>query len=405
MAQKQQQPTPEQLAQIQKMKNEQFMAMTYDQPILATAPNGTDFALGKNLQFEAPIVASAIATKITIRADLTVNWDGVGTVKNTASYPYSLLGNQISVTYGSKVATFHPYLAKINAMTEGYSRTEFDNSKNFKSATIDAMLRTIPTTLVSGQNKVKFDVDYELNALHPVSVNGLLPISSTGVRLQTHIPLPSSVAQAKADSLDHSFEVAGGGVITVSGTVSVVYAFRDNTSMTTRQNMELDLNGLPTVQVIQLPTAQLLSQGAYNHVSIRNPYPFAKIIHIACDGLQSDVFSKADNIIGYSLDKAENSNSAFLRYDETNGGIVNMYKRNREKFGTDLPEGVIVHDFTTDNLANVSSKTGGAYLNLTGEGYPAARFGVKFASINNTDRVSKIVSYGVILNGEGVQTR
>jgi hypothetical protein len=399
----QQKMTAEQLKAIQKMKNEQYMALTYTQQINANAQNGNSWGLGKNLQFDAPIVASANAQKITLRHNLTVTVAGAS-VTPTASFPYSLVNNVV-ISFGSKVATFHPYLAKIQAMIEGYARKEFDNSGNFKATRIDNMLRSVPSgTMAAGTYTVKFDTDYELNALHPVSVNGLIPIYSSGTRLQTTVNLPTQVVADKADALDHAFEGAG-ATVTVTGTVDVIITYRDDKSMTTRQNLDLDLNGLPTVQCIQLPSANLLSQGAMNYVSIRNPYPFAKIFHFVLDGNQSDVFAKADNILAYSLDKAENSNSSLIAYNESNGGIVNLYKNVREKFGTDLPEGVIVHDFTTDNIANVSGKQGGAYLNLTGEGYPASRFGVKLSSVNNTDRVSKIISYGIILNGEGIQTR
>jgi hypothetical protein len=168
MAQKQ--PTAAELAALQMQKNNQFMSYSFEQAIKANSQNGTVYQPGQTLNFDAPIVAGAYATKITIRHNVTLDWDGVGTAKLNAAAPHNLV-NQMNVSFGNKQITAHPYLAKVLDYMEGYARQEQDDAPGFKLSEIDAMLKSVPTTIVSGENKFKFDTTFDLNQLHPQSVN------------------------------------------------------------------------------------------------------------------------------------------------------------------------------------------------------------------------------------------
>jgi hypothetical protein len=154
----------------------------------------------------------------------------------------------------------------------------------------------------------------------------------------------------------------------------VIVGYRDYTSFYTTQSIQPDIASLPSVQLIELPAISNLSQGTMNNVSFRNPYLTAKIFHIVIDGKTPAVFSSPDNISAFTYDKAENSNSSFLRFDSSNGGVRNYYKLLRSVLGNDLPGGILAYDATVGvpgrSLANVSSKQGVNYLNLVE--YPAA---------------------------------
>jgi hypothetical protein len=180
--------------------------------------------------------------------------------------------------------------------------------------------------------------------------------------------------------------------------------YRDYNSFSTVSALELDLSGLSTVQTIELPSIVGLSPNTKQYVSARNPYNFAKIIHILIDGKQSDTFTKADNITAFSYDKAENSNSNLFDYSNATVGIEGWYKKVRSTYGVDMPEGVLAWDSTSENIANVSSKLGTAYLNLSGNGYSSARFGFEFASVGDGSQISsRVISYGVMINPNGIQ--
>lgn len=403
MAQKQ--PTAEQMAALQEAQNRQFMALSYEQSIKANAQNGTVFGEGKTLNFDAPIISAAYATKITLRHSITLNVAG-GQATLNAGAPYNLV-NRAVVTFGNKQVSVSPYLSKIFDRMRGYNRQAQGDSWGFNDSTITSLINSKldAGATFTGSKTFSFDSDIELNGvLHPNAVNGILPIFSSGTKLQVALTLPTSVAGA--DPLENVIKLDAGATVTATGSVEVIITYRDYQSMATTQPVQPNLAGLPTVQVIELPSITPLTSGTMQYFSFRNPYGFCKLAHIVIDGKQSDKFAKADNILSYSLDKAENTSSSFFRYDESNGGMKEYYKEVRSRFGQDMDAGVLVWDATTQNVANVSSKMGTAYLNLTNEGFPASRFGVKVNEVDGTKGITpRVVSFGVILNKEGIRVQ
>ena len=400
MATNKQQPTAEQLRAMQQARNSQFMALTYEQPILANAENGTTYAQGKTLTYSSPIIAGGMACKVVLKYDLNVHWDGVGSVAINAGGLEQLVQN-VTVSFGNKQISMPPVLQRVFDNMEGYARTNQDDVLGFRSTGVESLVHSVPTTIASGDNAVKMSVPIPLNNLHGASINGLIPIYSSGVRLQVALQLPNSVTGQ--DPIENVLHVQGGGAVTVTGDVKVQIVYRDFNSMSTTEALTADLTGLPTVQIVQLPSVTGITQGAVNYVSFRNPYQFAKLVHFVIDGKQSDKFATESNITQFSYDKAENSNSNFFNYSDATGGMGSYFEEVRRRFGRDQKPGVLEWDATTQNLANVSSKLGTAYLNMTGNGYPAMRAGFRVESVDNTNISSRILSFGVLLNPEGIK--
>jgi len=396
------QMTQEQMAMLKEHQNSEFMRLSYLNQILMNKENGNVYGQGKNLTFNSPILAGAYAQNIVLKFRLNANWDAgtTGTVTPTASYPEGLV-SKVEVQYGNKQISANPVLFRILDLMEGYGRTTQDDVRGNRETGIEAMLRKVPTTLVEGDNEIKFEVNISLNNLHSQSINGLIPIFSSGTRLQVGLQLPTVVGK---DPLLNVFDVTGDGVLEVTGTIEPIIEFRDYNSMSTVSQVSPDLTGLSTIQIIELPSVTNLSQGQYNYTSFRNPYNFAKMVSFVISGMQSDKFCAADNITGYSLDKQENSNSSFYKYDESTTGIEGWYKSVRARYGNDLPEGVIAWDKTSENISNVSSKTGSSYFNISGSGYTASRQGIKVDEVDNTNIASRIVTYGVLINPQGIQS-
>lgn len=401
---KQQQMTQEQLALLKEHQNSEFMRLSYLQPIKMNAENGRRFQQGTNLTFNSPIINGAYAQSIILKYKLNVNWEPgtTGTITPTASYPESFV-TKAEVNFGNKQISAAPFLfSQVLDKMEGYGRTSQDDVLGSREAGIDAMLRKVPRTFVAGDNEVKFEVNIPLTLLHNAAINGMIPIFSSGVRLQLALQLPNNVVGK--DVLQNVFDVQGDGVVEVSGDIDAVIEYRDYNSFSTTQAVRPDLTGLPTVQMIELPSITGITPGVYNHVAFRNPYNFAKLIHVVIDGKQSDKFASAGNISGFTYDKEENSNSAFFRYDETTTGIEGWYKKTRELYGNDLPEGIIAWDATSQNVgSNVSSKMGSSYLNLSGAAFVSARASFKVDSVSDVNMASRIVSYGIMINPNGIQ--
>lgn len=401
------QPTQEELQMIQAQRNADFMKFSHVSYIPANSQNSDVFAPSKTINFNAPIIAGGYATEITLRVQLTLDVDGTtGALKPTASYPYSFL-NRVKILFGNDVQNVHPYIAYINDLLEGYGRQSQSDVLGVRNATIDDMLNKFPKgDLPAGEHKFDFEITLPLNSLHEGSTNGIIPLYSAGTTLQIQASTCQNVVGN--DALDNPLFTTGDFTATVKdGSVQIVVGYRDYSSFYTTQSIQPDISGLPAVQVVELPAISNLSQGTVNNVSFRNPYLTAKIFHIVVDGVSPEKFSSAPNITTFAYDKAENSNSSFLRFDESNGGVRNYYKMIRSVVGNDLPEGVLVYDGTIGipgrNLANVSSKQGVNYMNLVE--YPAARFGVKVDKVDTTKTTPRVISFAHILNDKGIQAR
>lgn len=405
MAQKQ--PTQEELQMIQAQRNADFMKFSHVSYIPANSQNNDSFSPSKTINFNAPIIAGGYATEITLRVQLTLDVEGTtGALKRTASYPYSFL-NRVKVLFGNDVQNTHPFTAYINDLLEGYGRQAQSDVLGVRNATIDGMLNKFPKAdLTAGENVLDFEITLPLNALHEGSTNGIIPLYSAGTTMQIQATTCQNIVGN--DALDNPLFTTGDFTASVTeGKVEVVVGYRDYTSFYTTQAIQPDIAGLPAVQLVELPAISNLSQGTVNNVSFRNPYLTAKVFHIVVDGKSPEKFASADNISSFAYDKAENSNSSFLRFDESNGGMRNYYKMIRSVVGNDLPEGVLVYDGTIGlpgrNLANVSSKQGVNYMNLVE--YPAARFGVKVGQVDTSKTTPRVISFAYILNDKGIQAR
>jgi hypothetical protein len=406
------QPSAEQLAQIKQLKNQQFMSLSHEQFTKMNADSGTTaFQGGRNLNFSSPTISGSYATGILIKHNLNVNTvKGTGTIVPNAGYPYNFVQN-LTVSLGNRQISVRPYIfGKVNPMIEGYARTLADDAILEKKSSIDNLLHKVPTDFsTDGDHTVTVSVFVPFNSLHPASVNGCLPIFSSNTRVQAVLNLSTVVGK---DPLDNVFATTGNAAVTVTGTVDITMVYRSYESLSTAsQALEMDLSGLPTVQVLQLGTVTSMSPNIWLNQSFSNPYRFAKIFHLVVDAKQSDKLAAADNITGFRYTKAENANSILFQYGSEQGanGLADYYYSIREKFGVDLPEGVVLGlDATTANLSNVSSKMGANYFNNDGArgGYSSAQFGFKLASIGDpavTGIAPRIETYGIILNEEGIK--
>lgn len=387
--------------QQQQQQNDMFMQLSYETPILADAQNGNTYQVGGNpLNFNVPIVPGAYLTRLTIRQTLTVNYTpAADSPEATLTAAGELASFQnVVVQFGNKQIEVHPYVAKVLADLAGYNRNETNMPVGLSNPDIQSMLYTSPV-LNTGNNTWQYDVDIPLTLLHPMSVNGILPISGTGTRVQ--ISLQPTASFVGSDPLQNVIDT--NGTVTVTGTVQVVAWYRDWQSMATRTSLSPNLTGMSTVQVIKPQSISPLTAGTPNYMRLTNPYPFVKIINLVIDGQQSSKFvSSASNIELYEIDKAENTSSAFVKYDSTNGGIQNLYKEYRRRYGRDFDSGVVFFDSTSQNTANASNQNGRAYLNLTPNGYPAARQGFQVGQVG-TVCTPRVETWGVIINPLGIQ--
>ena len=392
--------TQQQMLAQQAQNNRDFMRLGYPQPISANSQNGTAYQTGQLYNFDVPIVAGAFVEKITAYWTLNFTYTpGTGSAALNAGGAYNMFPD-VSVLFGNKQITTHPYLTKVLAQTRGYNRTPSNSALGNSSAGIQSVLSSQPA-IASGANTWKGNWDLPTTLVHPTSPFGLLPIGGSGTRMQ--VQLQSAGSLTGADPLNNLFAITGNATITaVTGTINVVVWYRDFKSFATPQALSCDLTGLPTSQIIRLREVNPLTAGSPNYLSVTNPYPFIKLASIVIDGNSSAKFADASNIQAYRIDGAENTSSALRVYDSTNGGMSNYYKRHREMYGNDLDEGVLIFDANAESVVDTSNQEGEMWLNVSSSGFPAARVGVQVGSVSSTSIVPRVVNFGVIMNPVGI---
>lgn len=396
MAQKQM--TQEDIKKLQAMTNSKFMALSYEQPIKANAQGGNQFMPGTTLNYQVPFISGGWATRITLKYKIELEIQkNSGSVDWNAAAPANLISN-CSVILGNKVHSFNPYISNILDLMEGYSRGGQNESRGYTDPEIDKMLNNVPKEIQDGKNEIVVEYSFDLNQHNQQDVRGILPLFSTGTPLQ--IALSTTTSVVGNDPLDNVVHVTGDAkVINTTGTIDVIVHYRDHNSMTTTESIQPVLDNLETIQTIQIPTLSPLTAGVYNSLEIKSPYKHVKTISFLIDGTSPKYFSKSSNLKGFSINKAGNDSSYFVRYDETTGGVEGLFKETRQTFGQDLPGGVIAFDSTTKNVENVSSKRGVAALDLSA--YPAGRFQYKVGEVGSLC-TPRVVTHSVIINEGGL---
>lgn len=390
-----------QRAQLQAAANNQFMNFSYEQPFSALPQNGTAYVPGQTLNYDCPVIPGGYLTRLMISVNLTVtNTPGTGTIALNAGGIWNVINN-IIVKFGETQITVHPYAEYVFSLMRGYGRVNggLGQTLNNQVANIQSQLYSAPS-VASGTQTWKFDIEVPLNSVHPGSVNGILPLGQTGTKAQVQIVPPSSFTGS--DPLNNVVTLTGNATASVSGNVNVSCVVRDYHSFASTQPVEPSLNGLATVQTINPAQINPLTQGTMNFKTLSNPYPLVRYCIIAIDGNSSSTFSAATNFAGYELDQADNTNTAFFRYDSTTGGMARYYAETRRRFGQDMPEGVLVFDAPSMS-ANPSNLGGNNFLNLTSSGYPAARWGINLNSTSTSNGITpRAVMFAQVINPNGI---
>jgi hypothetical protein len=388
-------------AQVQAQANNQFMNFSYEQPFAALAQNGTSYVPGQTLNYDMPVIPGGYLSRIMISVNLTVtNTPGTGSIALNAGGIWNVINN-IIVKFGETQISVHPYALYVFSLMRGYGRVNggLGQSMGNQVANIQSQLYSAPS-VSSGAQTWKFDIEVPLNSVHPGSVNGLLPLGQTGTKVQLQLVPPSSFTGA--DPLNNVVALTGNATVAVTGNVTVTAMVRDYHSFASTQPVEPSLNGLATIQTITPAQINPLTAGSMNFKTLSNPYPLVRYVMIAIDGNSSSTFSAATNISALELDQADNTNTAFWRYDATTGGVSRYFAEIRRRFGQDLPEGCYVFDAPSMS-ANPSNQGGNNWLNLTSGGYPAARWGLNMASVTSANGITpRAQMFAQIINPNGI---
>ena len=395
--------------------NANYLKMTIPKYALCEANGGALSASYSStnptvMTFQIPQSASGWATELVIDADLTVNYTPKTTSPTIAVNAAGVAAafSSLTLQFGSNTSQIdlRPYFAYVNKRLSGYNRSLYGQTAGNAVSAISALLYTSPT-VASGNNTWKFRIRVPLNALHPLTAEGMLPaMGNTGkgiIRLQ-----PS----AEFNGVDPILSaVTTNGTVSVTGTVEVKMGYRDGHSLATLQQMApvvLGPAGIGTVQYVQLEAKQNLVANLYQRQHISTTLPIYRLVNIVVDGNQSSTFSTVANILGYEVSLDANAGTALYKYDNSeNVTMTDYYQGVRDHYGQDMDEGVMVAvDATGANVVNPSNQDGAAFLNMTSIGYTAAHVGVKLNSVGGVAGIApRIENWALVVNPLGLQVK
>lgn len=395
--------------------NANYLKMTIPKYALCEANGGSLSASYSSanptvMTFQIPQSASGWATELVIDASLTVAYTAKTTSPTIAVNAAGVAAafSSLTLQFGSNTSQIdlRPYFAYVNKRLSGYNRSLYGQTAGNAVSGISALLYTSPT-VNAGNNTWIFRIRVPLNALHPLTAEGMLPaMGNTGkgiIRLQ-----PSSEFNGVDPILS---AVTTNGTISVTGTVKMKMGYRDGHSLATLQQLApvvLGPAGIGTVQYVQLEAKQNLVANLYQRQHISTTLPMYRLINLVIDGNQSSSFSTVSNIIGYEVSLDANAGTALYKYDNSeNVTMTDYYEVVRDQYGQDMDEGVMIAcDALGQNVVNPSNQDGQAFFNMTSNGYTAAHVGVKLGSVGSVSGIApRIENWALVVNPLGLSVK
>jgi hypothetical protein len=400
-------------AQAQRVQNRQFMALTRNAETLCQQANGganyQPFATGQPLTFNVPTANNAFLTGFWVRCALTVNCAaGASAVYAlNAAAPLNLF-DSIVVNYGGTQHNFRPYqlkyISQMRAATgQGQPRALVAGQT---SAYLQAYYSSAPFTVLSGNNTWNLAFFVPLNFIHPQDVRGILPIQNG----ETTCQIIANCVGAPF-GVDPVFNVVSavsgtGHVVTVTGNISVIAAYKDGMSYSQLTALQPNLAGIETVQFLRDTPLNNLGSGQIfrNKVSFLHRIPW--LIITVIDGNSSTKFSSTSNIQLLETTADQTGNRPFMRYGlNTNMDVREFYNDLSGAMGgllqQDLDEGVLPLIYgPIFQQSDIGILEGQHYLNMTTDsGWTDFHYGVQLATVGGVAGIApRIECHAVILN-------
>ena len=401
-----------QIAAAVQQLNLQYMRNTTRQYALVPYNGGADTASYSSsntsvMSFNIPQSASGWAEAIVIDTSLAVDYTPAAsspTIALNAGAPWNIY-QQMTISFGSTTLQIDlkPYFQKMrNYMRRYLGQLNGQTSGNQVTSITNKLYSGITTN--SGTNNWKVRMIIPLNAVHPLSMEGMLPaMGNTGkavVRLQ---PAQNFVGVDPVLSVINT-----NGTVTATGTTEVKMIFRNGTSMSTTNQLApvvIGPAGIGTVQYVQLENKNNLVSTQYQMQAISTTLPVYQLVACVIDGNQSSSFSAIDNVVGFELALDQNGQNVIWKYDNSEFTTMDDYYQHiRDFYGQDMDEGTfIVNDAASQYVINPSNQDGSQYLNMTSNGYTAANVGFKLNSVGGVSGINpRYELWAVVVNPAGL---
>jgi hypothetical protein len=384
------------LANYVNQMNRDYMKKTVRTKTVCPPASGSgvnqNYATATQLSYNAPVANNGFLEGFIIRISMVVTFAAGSSAvyASTKSGEMALIQN-IVLNYQGTQWNISPYVLKDLARLQGIYEPTWPNtvlaSANHQS-TIDTYLSQGSLPVSGSSQTVTLEFFCPLNLLHPQDIRGLLPIDGDSTTAQ--IVLQTATALLGNDPTQNVwYAVSGSGhVITiVSGTVQVIAAYRNGKTMSQKDAMPINFDGVGTVQfqkdvsLTGLANATTLRQ----KITKLEQHYFALLTVI--DGQQATDYCTTANINYMDLGTDETGSNLFWAYGTgTNLDIREYFTDIRYLLNQDLSQGIIPLAMApVYNEADPSNRNGSHIMNCdpARNGWSAIHYGIQLATVTS----------------------
>ncbi len=379
---------------VKAKKDSDFMRMSIEKvaycPVTGGSGTSATYSPGVTLSFDMP-TTEGLAKALLITYNLTVTpatGTGAG-YQVTPSAPYSIF-NRIELDYNGPQVVTHPYLFKLQDMLDGITTLPQDGvlvgANN--DSNIQSNLNNGTPLVVNTANTWQGKMLLRLNALHPESPYGMVPINGVGNRPQLKLTCSSNLFGT--DPLLNAICANGGSgqAVTVTGTINVDCIYLDGTNLESIKPLEApDWEHMPTVQYYWEQSLTPFNANQLNRFMVATKLEHWYMLGIVIDGQQSNQFiSGISNLQQFGLAPDFTGQQYFEAINIANNITVYDYydRKVRKMIRQDLPEGVIPWVAAPlRGVVNANNRNGSQALNMYPSGFPATTHIYQVGAVGN----------------------
>lgn len=399
--------------------NRDYMKRTVRKKAVCPPSSGSGltqtYSAGANLSFNAPSANNAFIEGFFVRINLRVDFaTGTSAVYAATAARELAVIREIQVLYNGTQFKFSPYILPDLRRIMGYQQPTWPDSVlvgNSNSPTSTYLTQgSLP---VSGTNQtITLQFYVPMNLLHPADVRGLLPIDGASTVCQINLQCASQLlGNDSAQNVWYAVSGSGHAVtLTAAQTqsVQVIAAYRDGTSMSTRDSLPINLAGLGTVQFqADAPLTSLTASQIYRQkITVLEQHYYC--LHCIIDGQQATNYSLESNITYLELATDSTGSHTFWRVGTgTNLSVQEYFIDLRSLLGQDLAQGIWPTAYApVYNEVDPSNLNGSHILNCdpSKSGWTDVHYGVQFNSLASTlsGVTPRVETHLIWLNPQGL---
>lgn len=387
------------LANYVNQMNRDYMKKTVRQKTVCPPASGSGvnqtYNTATQLTYTAPVANNGFLEGFLVKINLALDFAAGSSAvyAGTKAAEMALIQN-ITVNYQGTQWNIAPYILKdLRRLFGEYFPTWPDSvlaSANHQS-NIDTYLSegSLP---VSGSNQtVNVEFYCPLNLLHPQDIRGLLPIDGDSTTAQ--IILQTATALLGNDpALNAWYAVSGSGqAITfhsgAAQTVQVIAVYRNGKSMSQKDAMPINFDGVGTVQFQKDVTLTGLSNATTLRQKITKLEQHYYALLTVIDGQQATDYSTTANFNYMDLGTDETGSNLFWAYGTgTNLDIREFFMEIRALLKQDLSPGIVPLCYAPiANEADASNRNGSHIMNCdpARNGWSAIHYGIQLATVTS----------------------